>query len=209
MAMARPCYAKDHSTDFGAVAPAPSRSANASTGRSMFLKISGPSSSKARSSRPRTWSRTDRESRCHPADIRLEVSPQHSPRPRADQSRLRLRRQCRFRHQSGWPDQAVDLGHGAEPAAASAGHSAPPRRCYRTRSVANRPRSEQVCHRAPCIAGSIRLGGAHAAVRAFQRRPTRSNGCSQQYQHRQRRSACVDLATVPIRSDALLPDMAA
>ena len=52
--------------DFGVVTATSGRTTNASTGRAMFFRLSAPSSSNARSSRSRTWSRTGRETQMPP-----------------------------------------------------------------------------------------------------------------------------------------------
>ena len=73
--------------DFGPTAISSSRSTNASTGRAMFFRLSGPSSSNTRLSRSCTWSRTDRDdadaarrtfglnSRRHIHRVAVQVSP--------------------------------------------------------------------------------------------------------------------------------------
>ena len=93
-----------------------------------------------------------------------------------------------------------------QPAAAPSRHSAPPRRCCRTRSAGSRRRSGRSCHHAPRSLGRSGRCGESAAVRASRRHPARSGGCSRPCRHRRRRSACVR-RDLPDKCDALVSDM--
>ena len=134
-------------TPFGT--PAPSFTTNASTGRAMFFRSRAPSSSNARPSRPHMIAHRSRNANTTGRAFSLNSCGNVHRVP------VQIGSVCnRITDVDGdaeadsairWLIAVVDR----EPAPAPSRHSAPPRRCCRTRSAANRPRSERSGHRAP------------------------------------------------------------